>query len=65
MSKLKLYPYQQNALNSVINSFQNKRIHGQLLVMPTGSGKTILLSEKDEFGLIKTYWENIYPSLNK
>ena len=33
--------------------------------MPHLSGKTILLSEKDEFGLIKTYWENIYPSLNK
>ena len=29
------------------------------------SGKTILLSEKLEDNTIKTYWENIYPSLNK
>lgn len=27
------------------------------------SGRTILLSEKLEDGTIKTYWENIYPSL--
>lgn len=27
------------------------------------SGKTILLSEKLEDDTIKTYWENIYPSL--
>lgn len=33
--------------------------------MPHLSGKTILLSEKDEFGLIKTYWENVFPSLKK
>jgi len=34
--------------------------------MPHLSGKTILLSSKDEeTGEIKTYWENIYPSLKK
>ena len=33
--------------------------------MPHLSGKTILLSTKDETGQITTYWENIYPSLNK
>lgn len=27
------------------------------------NGKTILLSEKDENGNLKTYWENVYPSL--
>ena len=42
MSKLKLYPYQQDAFNSVIDSFQNKQVHRQLLVLPTGAGKTIL-----------------------
>lgn len=31
--------------------------------MPHLSGKTILLAERDENGYIKTYWENIYPSL--
>lgn len=41
MSKLSLYPYQQKALESVTKSF-NLNIHKQLLVMPTGSGKTIL-----------------------
>lgn len=43
MSKLKLYPYQQEALNSVIKAFENK-IHRQLLVLPTGSGKTVLFA---------------------
>lgn len=42
MSKLNLYPYQQDALNSVIDSFHKKQINKQLLVLPTGSGKTVL-----------------------
>ena len=33
--------------------------------MPHLSGKTILLSKKNESGEITTYWENVYPSLTK
>lgn len=33
--------------------------------MPHLSGKTILLSEKDESGKIVAHWDRIYPSLNK
>ncbi len=48
MSKFNLYPYQEDALNSVIDSFHNKQINKQLIVLPTGAGKTIL------FGAIAT-----------
>lgn len=33
--------------------------------IPHLSGKTILLAQKQENGEIKTFWENIYPSLKK
>jgi len=33
--------------------------------MPHLSGKTILLSDRDENGKIKAYWENVYPSLKQ
>jgi len=38
---LQLRPYQKEALKSVQKSFKNK-IHKQLLVLPTGAGKTVL-----------------------
>ena len=40
--------------------------HELYVRMPHLSGKTLKLSEKNqETGEITTYWENIYPSLNK
>ena len=41
MSKLCLYPYQQEALEKVVKSFE-KNIYRQLVVMPTAAGKTVL-----------------------
>lgn len=39
MTNLSLRPYQKDAIENVIKSFKDK-IHKQLLVLPTGSGKT-------------------------
>jgi len=40
---LKLRPYQQEALDS-INAFYDKGISRQLIVLPTGAGKTVIFS---------------------
>ena len=41
MAKLDLRPYQKEALEKVIKSF-NEKTHRQLLVLPTGAGKTCI-----------------------
>ena len=38
-----LRPYQQEALDAVI-SYSDKGINRQLVVLPTGAGKTVILS---------------------
>jgi len=40
---MKLRPYQEEAVNSIISSY-NSGIKRQLIVLPTGSGKTILIA---------------------
>ena len=45
---LSLRPYQEEALRS-INSFSEKGINKQLVVLPTGSGKTVIFSHLTQF----------------
>ena len=45
---ISLRPYQQEALDS-INSFYDKGIKRQLIVLPTGAGKTIIFSHLPKF----------------
>jgi len=45
---LQLRPYQQEALNSIV-SFADKGIVRQLVVLPTGSGKTVIFSHLPQF----------------
>ena len=45
---LSLRPYQEEALRS-INSFSEKGINKQLVVLPTGSGKTVIFSHLPQF----------------
>lgn len=40
-NKMNLRDYQNEALSSVIKSFKSK-IHKQVIVLPTGAGKTVL-----------------------
>jgi hypothetical protein len=59
------YVYRDNETHALMANFgdMNSVLCGAR--MPHLSGKTIMLSEKLEDGTIKTYWENIYPSLIK
>lgn len=45
---LSLRPYQEEALRS-INAFSEKGINKQLVVLPTGSGKTVIFSHLPQF----------------
>jgi len=59
MLHLSLRKYQHEALSSVVRSFDNS-IHRQLLVLPTGAGKTCLF-----IAIFCPFFGNIYKLILK
>jgi superfamily II DNA or RNA helicase len=53
---LQLRPYQQEALDSIV-SFSDRGINKQLVVLPTGAGKTVIFSH------LPLFKQNSYPML--
>lgn len=53
---IQLRPYQQDALNAIVD-FSNRGINKQLVVLPTGAGKTVIFSH------LPQYKQNSLPML--
>jgi superfamily II DNA or RNA helicase len=59
-----LYPYQRKALGSVCKEFFDKEVYRQLVVLPTGMGKTVIFASAPGFNDI-AQWLATYGTMQQ